>query len=657
MMLKFEERKMLAADLGEASCVPNLVGHVNLQQGNTVFELEETDEIYEGYGLYPNSYPYRQQDGYTGKLREKKVKTAVLENQHLRAEFLTEFGGRLWSLVDKRTGRNLLYTNDVIQFRNLAVCNAWFSGGVEWNIGIIGHSPFTARPLYVAELEYQGRPVLRMYEYERIRGVVYQMDFWLEEDSRFLNCRMRVVNSGADVVPMYWWSNIAAPEYEGGRIIVPSGRAYTSGKGKVYKVDIPVVAGVDVTRYQNIPGAVDYFFELDSKMPAYIANVDRNGYGLLHLSTKRLQSRKLFSWGNNEGSDRWQEFLTKDGGRYIEIQAGLGKTQYGCIPMAPHTAWEWLEQYGALELREDELLLEYGRIVEAVAGRLGHKAGGVEEHAVKARYREIEAELARTEQMAKTRGRLVWAGSVFGGRRKERKGTEHLEFIDWDEGKEGWGRFLETGILPEKNPDTIPEEFVTGEDYFRMLKKAVRMENKENWYAHYQLGLLEYQKSWYDDARREFLESLRLEKNAWAYHGLACVELQAGEKEEAASWIQKGMALRGNDVSYLKEGFRLLELCGADAVILTWYERLAEGQKKESRLRFFYVKALHKVGRSKEAFEALNENGGWVPDDFREGEVSVGKLWGEIQKSITGLELPVPHVFCFSPGVPDGASD
>ena len=34
----------------------------------------------------------------------------------------------------------------------------------------------------------------------------------------------------------------------------------------------------------------------------------------------------------------------------MEIQAGLGKTQYGCIPMAPHTAWEWMERYGAVNL-------------------------------------------------------------------------------------------------------------------------------------------------------------------------------------------------------------------------------------------------------------------------------------------------------------------
>ena len=109
-------------------------------------------------------------------------------------------------------------------------------------IGVIGHTPLTAEPLYTAQTETEkGDPVLRMYEYEIIRGVVYQMDFWLEKRSRFLNCRMRIVNESARVLPMYWWSNIAVPEYEGGRITVPAESAYTNSNGMVYKVPIPMV--------------------------------------------------------------------------------------------------------------------------------------------------------------------------------------------------------------------------------------------------------------------------------------------------------------------------------------------------------------------------------------------------------------------------------
>ncbi|WP_344841667.1 DUF5107 domain-containing protein [Nonomuraea dietziae] len=47
-------------------------------------------------------------------------------------------GGRLWSLVELSTGRELLHRNPVIQPANLALRDAWFAGGVEWNLGTTG---------------------------------------------------------------------------------------------------------------------------------------------------------------------------------------------------------------------------------------------------------------------------------------------------------------------------------------------------------------------------------------------------------------------------------------------------------------------------------------------------------------------------------------
>ena len=61
---------------------------------------------------------------------------------------------------------------------------------------------------------------------------------------------------------MYWWSNMAVPEYEDGRVIVPADSAYSSGGGSVYKVPVPVVDGIDISHYRNIPGQVDYFFHI-----------------------------------------------------------------------------------------------------------------------------------------------------------------------------------------------------------------------------------------------------------------------------------------------------------------------------------------------------------------------------------------------------------
>ena len=93
---------------------------------------------------------------------------------------------------------------------------------------MIGHTPFTNEPLYIATVDSEyGYPVLRMYEMERVRAVTYQMDFFLPEDSKSLLCRMRITNEKDQVVPMYWWSNIAVPEYPEGRIVMPADSAYS----------------------------------------------------------------------------------------------------------------------------------------------------------------------------------------------------------------------------------------------------------------------------------------------------------------------------------------------------------------------------------------------------------------------------------------------
>ena len=47
--LRFETKKIRIADLGQESCVPDLLDGLTMQN-SLEFHLDETDEIYEGYG-------------------------------------------------------------------------------------------------------------------------------------------------------------------------------------------------------------------------------------------------------------------------------------------------------------------------------------------------------------------------------------------------------------------------------------------------------------------------------------------------------------------------------------------------------------------------------------------------------------------------------
>lgn len=644
--LRFEVNAFMAASLGEKSSVPDIVGSLVLQN-DLEFDLDETDEIYEAYGRRTNSYPYRQYNTYNRKLSTKEMKTAVLENDYLYAVFLPELGGRLWELTDKKTGRNLLYTNDVIRFSNLAVRNAWFSGGVEWNVGIIGHTPFTTEALHTARLtDDAGNPVLRMYEYERIRGVEYQMDFWLGADDTYLNCRMRIVNSGNKVVPMYWWSNMAVPEYEGGRLVVPAKEAFTSKDGQVYKVPVPMVNGVDVTRYGQLPEQVDYFFHVPDKEVKFISNLDGQGYGLLQMSTQRLKGRKLFSWGHNDASSRWQEFLTENAGKYVEIQAGLGKTQYGCIPMAPHSAWEWMEQYGPYKSELDVESASYEDLRHNVAGY-------VEGRLTESKLEEV---LKETRVMAKTKGELIYSGSRYGAFAQEvrkRKGekllSSHLDYGTCTKEQESLIDFLENGSFPEKMPDEIPGEFLCEKVFYDRLLETIDGENQNNWNAHYHLGLLCLYEGHQESAVQEFLLSASLSDNPWNHHALAAAAILEGKKEDAKKHMMEGLKQRESDLSYVKEAFRIFMMAEGYEEIEKMYGQLPEIIQENDRITYSYLRALLSTGRGRQVYSYLEEHPEFLLEDLREGEDSLGQLWCDAYEAVHGRKPEaIPHQWNFN---------
>lgn len=648
--LTFGTEIFTASPLGTAASVPDLNPDAKFQYAASPFP-DEDDEIREGYGRLYASYPYRQYTGYRRTLENKEMATAVLENDYLKAVFLPGLGGRLWSLTDKRTGENLLYTNDVIRPGNLAFRNAWVSGGVEWNMGVIGHSPFTMEQIFTAEFEDErGLPILRMYEYERIRKATYQMDFWLEEHSTFLHCRMKVSNQTGRTIPMYWWSNMAAPEYEGGRVIAPAVDAYTNLGDGVRKVSAPFAGDTDVSFYQNIPNQIDYFFSIPEDAPKYIANLNKDGYGLLHMSTDAQKGRKLFSWGNNQGSDNWQDFLTENAGRYVEIQAGLAKTQYGCVPMAPHGEWEWLELYGPIH-------------TSPTAASSPYKDAKAEIDAiVRLNFRELNPEqtLADTKALAEKKGKLLYSGSGYAAFEntirefyKEPTLPGHLDFSAQpgssalEEDYRKLAEFLKTGIFPEYPITDAPRDFLSDDALHNRLAETIETKNKNNWYAQYQLGLSFFIKG---DARRAeecLFASNGIIENPWALHALAVLELQSGNEKQAASYITAGYAYRKHDLSYVKETWKILLLCHTYDTVISLYESLPEELQEESRIRFGYLQALSHAERETEVLDYL-EHTDFVLDDLREGEKALSELWRSVYKKVYGKEGELPQRYNFN---------
>ncbi len=346
--VRIGQRTLLLADLGPASSLPPVAPNLEPAPGGAGGWDMPAEMAGSGYGVVPNIYPYTMQDGYGRDVATRQVPAVVLENARLRAVFLPSLGGRLWELYDKVRGKHLLHTQQRIQFANLALRNAWFAGGVEWNIGTRGHSPTTASPLHAAIVRTpEGTEVLRMWEFERLREVVFQLDAWLPADSDVLFVAVRIRNPNDCDIPMYWWSNAAVPQSPDVRVIAPAQEAYaTDYAAGISRVRPANHRGIDATWPVRNRAAADYFFDLDPDQRPWITAADDDGDGLALVSTGRLRGRKLFVWGSGAGGRRWQEWLSPEGGRYAEIQAGLAQTQYQHVRMPAGAQWSWVEAYG-----------------------------------------------------------------------------------------------------------------------------------------------------------------------------------------------------------------------------------------------------------------------------------------------------------------------
>ena len=130
--------RLLAAELGPESPLPPFTGLQKLPDPSSSPDLPPDMRERIGYGQLANPLPYALQNGYRRDLRPQEISAIQMTNGRLEALVLPGLGGRLWSLRELVADRDLVFTNRRLQFANFALTDAWFAGGIEWNLGSTG---------------------------------------------------------------------------------------------------------------------------------------------------------------------------------------------------------------------------------------------------------------------------------------------------------------------------------------------------------------------------------------------------------------------------------------------------------------------------------------------------------------------------------------
>ncbi|MFD8193955.1 DUF5107 domain-containing protein [Streptomyces wuyuanensis] len=645
-----------AAPLGPENPLPALWTPEGLHRpdGRALRELPRAMARRIAYEPLRTVLPARLRDGYGRERAETDLDAIVIENDLLRATVLPGLGGRVHSLHHKPTGRELVHRNPVLQPAGFALNGAWFAGGIEWNIGATGHSTLSCAPLHAAVVAApDGGDMVRLWEWERLRDLPFQVDLWLPDDSAFLLVGVRIRNPHERPAPVYWWSNTAVPEGERTRVLAPAAEAWHLGlQRSLRKAPVPEHDGADRTYPLRSEHSADYFYDVPEDSRKWIASLGEDGRGLVQTSTDRLLGRKLFVWGAGRGGRTWQQWLTGPGGPgYAEIQAGLARTQLEHVRLEAEEEFSWLEAYGPLDA---DPAVVHGD--DWAAARSGTEAC-LERALPRAR---LEAAYTAWLPHADTDpGERLATGSGWGALEVLRAG-HRLPGTPFDPATLGdeqapWLALLRTGVLPAPRQVAPPGPTLVAPHWRDMLETAPAEPHTE-----YHLGVAQWHAGDHAQAVRSWERGLRLAPSRWPLlRCLALADRAGGHPERAADLYTEafddlcaerrddGEAWTAATAALAREAIESLLGTGRTADARSVLDRLWPALRERGRFRLLEARLLLAEGDRAGARSVFDE--GFDVADLGEGAEILGETWSRL----TDEPLPARYDFRMRPPRPE----
>lgn len=472
--------------------------------------------------------PYRVYDDYDRAQQPGEMPLIALDNGRLRVTVAPQYGGRVMQIYDYALGRDLVFRNPVFQPANLASLNAWFSGGIEWNGLIPGHTPFTCAPVFAGVVETERGPVLRIYEFDRIVEATWQIDLYLPADEDKLYVHGRIVNAAPKDKLAYWWTNVAVSTAPGMRVISPADYAieHVLPGNELARFAFPDPERFDGSYPGLWKGATSVFFRKPEAERLYIAALDGEGTGLAQTSTAALTGRKFFYFGTAAGGQHWMDYLARKGeGDYIEIQAGITPTQNQRFVLAAESELRWTEAYGGLSVdpaaaHSADYAVAEQATTEAVDRRFPQDA-----------LSDVDTFLTRVSQQ--TLDRRLAAGSPWGARQEKLTGTPLATGLDFsvETVADVWDELAEKGEISAASLSSVPGDFAVSEFWRTALERSAARQGA-TWLHDLLLGIVALDREDIVAARRLFERSVAARPTWLGIRQLALIEKDDDRAEQ-----------------------------------------------------------------------------------------------------------------------------
>lgn len=274
-------------------------------------------------------YPYHRFEGYTHEPVPAEWTVVALENEWIEVWVLPEIGGKVWGARVKATGHEFIYRNEVVKFRNIALRGPWTSGGIEFNFGVIGHTPATATPVeYLTRENDDGSASVFVGATDLPSRTRWRVEVRLQADRAYFETHAQWQNPTPLEHPYYNWMTGAAFARDDLVLTIP-GNAYLEHPGA--ERDWPVDPdGRYLPEYgQNRFGGNKSYHVVGTHQDFFGGYYRDAGYGFGHWGRyEDIPGQKLWLWALSRQGGIWEDLLTDTDGQYVEFQAGRLLVQY-----------------------------------------------------------------------------------------------------------------------------------------------------------------------------------------------------------------------------------------------------------------------------------------------------------------------------------------
>jgi tetratricopeptide (TPR) repeat protein len=302
-------------------------------------------------GAAGHMYPYPAQTNLGDSLSIETYNMVYLENEYLKITIMPQFGGKLFSAIDKTNGHELFHRNSVIKPDLIGTLGAWISGGIEWCFPH-HHRTTTLLPsdYFIAE-NGDGSATVWIGETERdlrLRGII---GITLRPGCSYIEAEYHLNNTSEVTRNFLFWANVSITANENFRTFWPpsqeigvfhSNTSFTHWpiSHEIYR-GIDYTSGVDLTWWKNHPDPVSFFFWQGKE--GFIGGYDyAQKAGTIHVgNVLESKASKLWQFGPGLQGQNARRKLTDDGKAYVELMTGTfsnNQPDYGWF--APHAVKE-----------------------------------------------------------------------------------------------------------------------------------------------------------------------------------------------------------------------------------------------------------------------------------------------------------------------------